>query len=84
LDATYLGTENRTQGLNPFIVEPANITVDTSVQKNVGMPVFKANMSLIDNSYGEPYFFADFNNDKTVAWAMNCTNLIPESSYKHF
>jgi len=81
LDATYLGTEVRTEGPNPFQVEVANISVDTEQQVYSGIPVMQAKIDgIVTSTGGDPYFMIDFNSDNTVVWTSNCTNNLTSSS----
>jgi hypothetical protein len=80
LDATYLGTEVRVPGPNPFVVKEEDLTVDTEKQIYSGMPTFLA--SIVGVEENSPYFYADFNNDNTIVWANNCTQNVEDTTFQ--
>jgi len=78
LDATYLGTEVRNKGPNPF---PSYVTVDTEQQVYSGIPVMQAKIDgIISSTGGDPYFMIDFYSNNIVVWTSNCTNNLTNSS----
>jgi len=72
-DATYIGNQVVTEGVNAFAVQPIDLKTDVFSEMN-GLPTFQANIVGVTDT--NAYYLVDFTSSHTVVWAKNCTQAI--------
>lgn len=68
-DATYIGSQVVTEGVNAFAVKPMDVMTDKFSEGN-GRPTFAATITGVDDQ--NAYYLLDFTASHTLVWNTNC------------